>query len=51
MDASIRMALARARQEGRSLRDVVDELAAGLHGRRREIYRRALALSAEPTGE
>jgi 16S rRNA (cytidine1402-2'-O)-methyltransferase len=51
LDAAIGTALARARREGRSLRDVVDELAAGRHGRRREIYRRALALSARPVGE
>jgi 16S rRNA (cytidine1402-2'-O)-methyltransferase len=50
LDAALRTALARARREGRSLRDVVDEMAAR-HGRRREIYRRALALSIESAGK
>ncbi len=51
LDAALRTALARARREGRSLRDVVDEMAAARPGRRREIYRRALALSAKPAAE
>jgi 16S rRNA (cytidine1402-2'-O)-methyltransferase len=45
LDAAIRRSLVAARREGRSVRDVVDEVAATRGGRRREIYRRALALA------
>jgi 16S rRNA (cytidine1402-2'-O)-methyltransferase len=51
LDAAITSALARAHREGRSLRDVVDQVAATQQGRRREIYRRVLALSGKSTGE
>jgi len=47
LDAAIKAALAQAQREGRSLRDVVDALAAGRPGRRREIYRRALVLAGK----
>ena len=47
LDAVIGTALAKAQREGRSLRDVVDALAAERPGRRREIYRRVLVLAGK----
>jgi 16S rRNA (cytidine1402-2'-O)-methyltransferase len=47
LDAVIETALAEAQRDGRSLRDVVDALAAERPGRRREIYRRVLVLAGK----
>jgi len=51
IDAVIERALEAATKEGRSVRDVVDRVVAERGGRRREIYRRALALAAKGKSE
>lgn len=47
VDAAIKRALRDAVHEGASVRDVVDRVVAECGGRRRDIYRRALALAGE----
>jgi hypothetical protein len=47
LDAAIGRALEAAAREGSSIRDVVHGVVAERGGRRREVYRRTLALAAK----
>jgi 16S rRNA (cytidine1402-2'-O)-methyltransferase len=51
IDAVIGRALEAATREGSSIRDVVDRVVAERGGRRREVYRRTLALAAKGKGD